>query len=69
MQSDIQISIEDGFFTGLPKLTKLSDLKVNAGACFSKEEKLQIRTEEEKEKKRQCKQNLDSISEEIKEVS
>jgi tRNA(Phe) wybutosine-synthesizing methylase Tyw3 len=69
MQSDIQISNEDGFFTGLPKLTKLSDLKVKAGACFTKEEKLQIRMEKEKEKMRRCKQNLDNIPEEMKEVN
>ena len=68
-QNDIQISNEDGFFTGLPKLTKLSDLKVKAGACFTKEEKLQIRMEKEKEKMRRCKQNLDNISEEMKEVN
>jgi hypothetical protein len=53
----------------LPKLTKLSDLKVKAGACFTKEEKLQIRMKKEKEKMRRCKQNLDNISEEMKEVN
>ena len=67
MQSDIQISNSDGFFTGLPKLTKLSDLKGKAGACFTKEEKLQIRME--KEKMRRCNQNLDRISEEMKDVN
>ena len=69
MQSDIQISNEDGFFTGLPKLTKLSDLKGKAGACFTKEEKLQIRMEKEKEKMRRCNHNLDRISEEMKDVN
>jgi tRNA(Phe) wybutosine-synthesizing methylase Tyw3 len=53
----------------LPKLTKLSDLKGKAGACFTKEEKLQIRMEKEKEKMRRCNQNLDRISEEMKDVN
>jgi tRNA(Phe) wybutosine-synthesizing methylase Tyw3 len=69
IQSDVQISNADGFFTGLPRLTKLSDLKGKAGACFTKEEKLQIRMEKEKEKMRRCNQNLDRISEEMKDVN
>ena len=40
---ELEISNEDGFFTGLPKMFKLSDLKARGGACFSKDEKLQIK--------------------------
>ena len=69
MQSDTQISNADDYFTGLPKLFKLADLKGKAGACFTKEEKLQIRMEKEKEKMRKCNENLDRISEEMKDVN
>ena len=67
MQST-QISNADDYFTGLPKLSKLADLKGKAGACFTKEEKLQIRMEREKEKMRKCNERLDRISEEMKDV-
>lgn len=68
MHSDIHISNEDNYFTGLPRLYKLTDLKGKAGACFTKEEKLSIRMEREKEKMKKCNERLNRISEEMKDV-
>jgi len=58
----------DDFFTGLPQL-KMSELKGKVGSCFTKEEKLQIRMEKEKEKMMKCNARLEKISEEMKDVN
>ena len=68
MQSDSQVTNKDNFFTGLPQL-KLSELKGKVGSCFTKEEKLQIRMEREKEKMMKCNARLEKISEQMQEAN
>ena len=62
------MSNADGFFTGQPRLTKLSDLKVKAASCFTKQEKLQIMMEKEKARIERASQRLDQIAEQVKQA-
>ena len=62
------MSNADGFFTGQPRLTKLSDLKVKAASCFTKQEKLQIMMEKEKARIERANQRLDYIAKQVKQA-
>jgi hypothetical protein len=44
-------------------------LKGKVGSCFTKEEKLQIRMEREKEKMMKCNARLEKISEQMQEAN
>jgi hypothetical protein len=66
--NQIFVSNADGFFTGQPRLTKLSDLKVKAASCFTKQEKLQIMMEKEKARIERASQRLDQIAEQVKQA-
>ena len=57
------ISNADGFYTGLPELTKVS--KGNRISCFTKEEKLQRKLALEKARAEKAQKNIDKINEEI----
>ena len=59
----MSISNADGFYTGLPELTKAP--KGNRISAFTKEEKLQRKLAQEKAKADRAQKNIDMIKEEI----
>ena len=66
-RAQIKIANDDGFYTGLPELTKRK--KGNRISCFTKEEKLQRKLAQEKIKAERAQYLMQKIEDEIKEVS
>ena len=64
----IMINNQDGFFTGLPPLSSLRDLKVKTVSCLSKEERLASKLAKEQEKIRKANERIEHLANQVEEV-